>query len=251
MRKPLIGISPDRNDEANNIESHFFLRRNYCSAVAAGGAIPLILPYQMELVEHYLDTLDAIVLSGGMFDIDPIRYGARPAHNSQMCLKPDRTQFEHALLRGALKRNIPILGICGGMQLIAVEMGARLFQHLPSDVPGQIEHKQTAACDVATHRIKLAKHSRLQQIMGLDELQVNSLHHQAVIEGNQRLLVSASADDGVVEAIEVIGHRFCIGVQWHPEYQAHASEHKLFSALAAAANEFRIISGILSGQGSL
>ncbi|MFZ6654503.1 gamma-glutamyl-gamma-aminobutyrate hydrolase family protein [Undibacterium sp. TJN19] len=235
MSKPVIGITPDRNDEATSIESHFFVRRNYCAAIADCGAIPFVLPYQLDLIDQYLDLVDGIVLTGGMFDIHPHLYGGNQANTAAMCLKSDRTEFELALLRGALARDMPVLGICGGMQLIAVEMGAQLFQHLPADVDSHIEHKQNMPCDLPAHRIRLMPDSRLHKMLGVDECMVNSLHHQAVISGNHQLRVGAVADDGVIEAIEAINHTFCVGVQWHPEYQVNAAERSLFAELVRAA----------------
>lgn len=235
MNKPVIGISPDRSDLPENIESHFFVRRNYNSAISESGGIPVVLPYQMDLVEQYLDLVHGLVLTGGMFDIDPGLYDMDARFPQQMTLKPDRTRFEQAMLRGALARKIPVLGICGGMQLIAVEMGAGLIQHIPSEINAPLEHKQSQPCNLAAHRIRVMPGSRLHQILGVDTCEVNSMHHQAVMGGNARLQVGAVADDGVIEAVEVLDMPFCIGVQWHPEYLVNAGERGIFSALVAAA----------------
>ncbi|GGC88422.1 gamma-glutamyl-gamma-aminobutyrate hydrolase family protein [Undibacterium terreum] len=238
MTRPLIAITPDRSDNIQHIESTYFIRRNYCSAIAKAGGTAIILPYQMDAIDHYLDLADGLVLSGGMFDISPALYGAASKYPQQVSLKPDRTDFETAILQGALARNIPILGICGGMQLIAVAKGASLHQHLPSDIATTIEHKQQP-CDQPAHRITVHQGSLLHQILDVDELHINSLHHQAVaqdnIEAGAGVRVSAVADDGVVEAIEVQGHPFCVGVQWHPEYAVNTCESNLFSALVRAA----------------
>lgn len=235
MNKPLIGITPDRNDVAANAEAHFFVRRNYCSAVAEAGGVPFIVPYQMEMVERYLDTIDGLVVTGGMFDVDPAAYGMPSKYPDELTLKADRTAFERAMLRGALERDLPVLGICGGMQLIAIEMGAKLFQHIPSEIRTDIEHKQAQSCEVGTHRILLQEESRLRRILGTGECFVNSLHHQSVMNGTARLRVAALADDGVVEAVEVPDMALCVGVQWHPEYGANPSDTKLFAELVRVA----------------
>ncbi len=235
MSRPIIGITPDRDDSEENIESHFFIRRNYCSAIAAGGGIPVVLPYRMDAINDYLDMLDGIVLSGGMFDIAPALYGETSRHQDQVTLKDDRTRFELAMLRGALEKDIPVLGICGGMQLIAVELGAVLHQHLPSDLATQTEHKQQAPCNEDTHRILINGGSRLHQILGVDACRVNSLHHQAVVEKNHRFNVGAIAEDDVIESIEAPAYSFCVGVQWHPEYFINDCERNLFTALIGAA----------------
>lgn len=234
MTKPLIAITPDRSDSFEHIESTYFIRRNYCSAVTTAGGTAIVLPYQMDAVDRYLDLVDGLVLSGGMFDIAPALYGAASKYPEQVTLKPDRTNFEMAILQGALARNIPILGICGGMQLIAVAKGAGLHQHLPSDIATPIEHKQQP-CDESAHRITIHHGSLLHRILGVDELDINSLHHQAVLQGSAEVGIGAVADDGVIEAIEVHGHPFCLGVQWHPEYAVNTCESNLFSALVKAA----------------
>lgn len=235
MIKPVIGITPDRSGTPDNIEAHFFIRRNYCAAVAECGGMPLVLPYQIDLADQYLDLVDGIILTGGMFDIDPVAYGMAAQYPGKMILKEDRTLFERAILRGALARNMPVLGICGGMQLIAVEMGAKLFQHIPSDIDTQIEHKQSVPCDLGAHRISVRKDTRLHQILRVDTCTVNSLHHQSVMEESALVRVAAVADDGVIEAIEVAERPFCIGVQWHPEYLVNVWERNIFIELVKAA----------------
>lgn len=235
MNKPVIAITPDRNNGAEDIESHFFIRRNYCSAVADSGGTAIVLPYRMDAVDDYLDLADGVILSGGMFDIAPALYGAASSYPDKVALKGDRTRFEQAVLRGALQRGMPLLGICGGMQLIAVELGAQLHQHLPSDLQNIVEHKQQAPCNESTHRIRIKPGSHLHRILGVEECLINSLHHQAVVEENRRFIAGAVADDGVIESIEAAEYPFCIGVQWHPEYFVNDCERRLFTELVRAA----------------
>lgn len=235
MSRPVIGITPDSSGSPENSEANFFIRRNYCSAIAEGGGTAIVLPYRMDAVYDYLNQVDGILLSGGMFDIAPALYGAVSKYPAQVSLKDDRTRFELAMLRAALEKGIPVLGICGGMQLIAVELGAGLHQHLPADLPTPIEHKQQAPCNAGTHRVAITRGSLLHRILGVDECRVNSLHHQAVIEKNHRFQVAAVADDGVIEAIEAPGHSFCLGLQWHPEYFVNQCERNIFTELVRAA----------------
>lgn len=231
MNRPIIGVTSDRSDESTNIESYFQVRRNYCAAVSAAGGLPIVLPYEMESIDEYANLIDGLIITGGMFDIDPAEYGMTAQHADKVATKIDRTIFERALLRRALAKDMPILGICGGMQLIAVELGAKLFQHLPLDFSSGIEHKQLEPCSVGTHRIRVHDGTLLRRILGTDTLVINSLHHQAVMNGNKVLQISATAEDGVIESIEVPGHTFCVGVQWHPEYLINASEKNIFSEL--------------------
>ena len=234
--KPFIGITSDRDSTQENIESQYYVRRNYCAAVASAGGIPIVLPYDGASEDEHLALLDGLLITGGMFDVAPEEYGMQAKYPDQIAMKPDRTHFERSLLRGALQRDIPVLGICGGMQLIAVEMGAKLHQHIPSDVHTTIEHKQTVPCNIAAHSIRIQPGTRLHRVLGVDTLSVNSLHHQAVSGGNQRLHISAVADDGVVESIEVPDRAFCIGVQWHPEYLVNEGERNLFAELIRVAS---------------
>ncbi|MBI3729861.1 MAG: gamma-glutamyl-gamma-aminobutyrate hydrolase family protein [Burkholderiales bacterium] len=234
---PRIGITPDRSSAATDIEALFFVRRNYCAAISDNGGVPLVLPYDMDAVETYLDQIDGLLITGGMFDVNPALYGMPARYPGKMVLKEDRTAFEQAMLRAAIARDMPVLGICGGMQLIAVEMGAKLHQHIPSDIATSIEHKQAEDCDLASHAIFIHQGSKLHAIMGVDRCEVNSLHHQSVFGPTDQVKIAAIADDGVVEAIEVPSLSFCMGVQWHPEYRVNASEKNLFTALVAAARE--------------
>lgn len=239
-RKPMIGVTPDRNAPPSEIESQFFVRRNYCAAITASGGAALILPYDMDAVELYLDQIDGLMITGGMFDVDPAIYGMPALYPGKMLLKEDRTGFEQALLRGALQRDMPVLGICGGMQLIAVELGGKLLQHIPSDVDTDLEHKQVMDCDTASHVIHITRESRLHAILGVDSCQVNSLHHQSVMGATDRIDVTAVAEDGVVESIEIPDRKFCLGVQWHPEYLVNDSEQNIFRALVTAAQDSQL-----------
>lgn len=239
MMKPIIGITSDRDSAQENIESQYYVRRNYCAAVASAGGVPVVLPYDTASADEHLALLDGLLITGGMFDMAPEEYGMQAKYPDKIVMKLDRTRFERTLLRGALQRDMPVLGICGGMQLIAVEMGAKLHQHIPSDVDTTIEHKQAQPCTIAAHSIRVLPHTRLRSVLGLDSIRVNSLHHQAVTGGNHRLRVSAIADDGVVESIEVPDRAFCIGVQWHPEYLLNEGERNLFAELVLIASKRR------------
>ncbi|HYD58811.1 MAG TPA: gamma-glutamyl-gamma-aminobutyrate hydrolase family protein [Noviherbaspirillum sp.] len=250
MMKPIIGITSDRDNAQDNIESHYCVRRNYCAAVAASGGVPVVLPYDAASADEHLALLDGLLITGGTFDVAPEEYGMQAKYPDKIVMKPDRTQFEQALLRGAFARDIPILGICGGMQLIAIEMGAKLHQHIPSDVDTAIEHKQSEPCNIAAHAIRILPGTQLHRLMGTDSLRVNSLHHQAVAGGNSRLRIAAVSDDGVVESIEVPEREFCIGVQWHPEYLLNEGGRNLFAELVRVASKRRGGTGQKQGNRS-
>lgn len=238
MIRPIIGVTSDCDGSSEDIESQYFVRRNYCAAVAKAGGIPLVLPYDVTSSDDHIDLLDGLLITGGMFDVSPETYGMDARYPDKIVLKSDRTNFERGLLRAALKRDLPVLGICGGMQLIAVEMGAKLHQHIPLDMSTAMEHKQSISCDVPTHQVNIVESSLLGSVIGKEKLHVNSLHHQAVAGGNYRLRVAAVAADGVIEAVEAPGQTFCMGVQWHPEYLVNEGEHKLFEEFVKQAASY-------------
>ena len=176
------------------------------------------------------------MVTGGAFDIDPALYGEE-AHPT-VALKTGRTQAELALIGGALDRGLPTLGICGGMQLLAVVLGGSLIQHIPDVMPTALAHEQAGPRDRAGHSVAVAPGTALRAITGRGAMEVNSSHHQAV-RAPGRAVVSATAPDGVIEAIETPdmaqGGAFCLGVQWHPEFLIDEGDTKLFAAFVAAA----------------
>ena len=233
--RPAIGLSLDV--EAPGGYSNFpwyALRCNYTQAIATAGGLPLALPHLAGLAEDYLDRIDALIITGGAFDVDPALYSTDQRHQS-VALKPSRTQAELALLHGALARDMPILGICGGEQLLAVALGGSLIQHIPDSVAKALAHEQPNPRDQPGHSIAITPGTRLAAITNATSMAVNSAHHQAVRDPGPHLIVNARAPDGVIEGIESPTHRFCLGVQWHPEFLLDPGDHRLFAALIKAA----------------
>jgi putative glutamine amidotransferase len=191
--------------------------RSYVRALQRAGAIALVMPPDEVAVadpDLLLDRIDALVLAGGA-DIDPASYGAEP-HAETKGTWPERDAFELALTRRALERDMPVLGICRGMQLINVAMGGTLDQHLPESV-GSGVHRSIAGA-FGTHRVRLAEGTLACGAAGTEGLMVMSHHHQGVGELGAGLAVSGwSADDEIVEAIELPEKSFALGVVWHPE----------------------------------
>jgi putative glutamine amidotransferase len=174
-----------------------------------------------------------VVVTGGAFDIDPVLFGAAERHPT-VTTKDRRTSFELALTRGALARDLPVLGICGGQQLLNVALGGSLIQHIPDEVVDALTHEQKNPRDQTSHPVAVVAGTRLHAIVGRTEIAVNSSHHQAVKAVGADLVVDAVAPDGVIEGIEDPRRRFCVGVQWHPEYRITASDAALFAAFIAA-----------------
>lgn len=236
MRKPLIGITLDVEPQGGgySLDPWYALRVNYAEAVSAAGGLPIALPHDLSAVQDYLERIDALLVSGGMFDIPPELYSQGTQHQS-VSTKATRTAFEMALLRGALDRDMPVLGICGGMQLLVVASGGSLYQDLGCDMPGALEHMQTTAHDHPWHPVDIAPGSQLQQLLGCSRLLVNSVHHQGARQLPDNLLPAARAEDGLIEAVERRDRRFALGLQWHPEYRINPEENRLFQAFVSAA----------------
>jgi len=233
--RPLIGVTLDAEPSGGWSRYPWYaLRANYAEAIAASGGLPVALPHDPALAADWLDRLDALVVTGGAFDIDPALYGEAGRH-ATVTLKADRTAAELALVRGALARDKPCLGICGGEQLLAVALGGTLIQHIPDSVAEALAHEQPNPRHEAGHAIKIAQGSLLHRIVGAAAMQVNSAHHQAVRDPGPAGVVSAVAADGVIEAIEAPGRRFCLGVQWHPEFLIDPGDRRIFDALIDAA----------------
>ena len=233
--RPLIGVTLDREEPGGYSRYPWYaLRANYMDAVAACGGLPVALPHDAALVPAYLDRLDALVVTGGAFDVDPVLYGDSERH-AAVTLKADRTAAELAFLRGALARDMPVLGICGGEQLLAVVLGGSLHQHLPDDLPASHPHEQPNPRHEPGHLVHVEPGTLLARIVGSDTMHVNSAHHQAVRDPGPRAAINARADDGVVEGLEDGRYTFCLGVQWHPEFMLDPGDRRIFQALASAA----------------
>jgi putative glutamine amidotransferase len=234
-KRPLIGLTLDA-EQAGGWSKYpwYALRQNYTSAVAAAGGLAVALPHDAGLAEDYLDRLDGLIVTGGAFDVDPALYGEAERHET-VALKADRTTAEFLLLQGALRRNMPVLGICGGQQLLAVVLGGTLIQHIPDAIADAGPHEQANSHYEPGHEVEILPGTLLHRIVGKARMQVNTSHHQAV-KTPGRSVVNAVAPDGVIEGIEDASQKFCVGVQWHPEYFVDAGDTAIFAAMMAACN---------------
>ncbi len=235
MTRPRIGLTLD----ADEARARYELGKGYVDAVLAAGGLPILLPHAPQAAAAYLALLDGLVVTGGAFDVPPELYGEA---RRKECgpTKPGRTAFERDLLEAALAARLPILGICGGMQLLNVVRGGTLYQDLSADA-GLAGHEQPAPKDVPSHAAAVAPGTRLAALVGAGPLPVNSTHHQAVKDAGAGVLVAARAPDGVVEAIELPDLPFALGVQWHPEaVSRHDPRHAaLYRGLVEAARGAR------------
>ena len=204
---------------------------SYVRAVENAGGRPLLVPPSAEGVEETIDVLDGLILSGGA-DLDPDSYGAE-THPETNGTRPERDSAELALLEGALARDLPVLAVCRGSQILNIALGGDLVQHLP-EVVGHEGHKHTPGV-FADHDVDVLPGTKLHEVIG-EHAPVKSHHHQGYGRLGDGLREAARADDGTVEAIEDPARRFALGVLWHPE---EGEDGALFQALVAEAKRYR------------
>ncbi len=234
-RKPIIALTPYYNKEEET-----YMRPGYLKAIRAAGGIPVTLPLELseDDLTEIVDTFDGFIFTGGP-DVHPFYFGEEThARSGNICLKRDI--MELALLPLVMERQKPVLGICRGIQVLNIALGGDIYQDLPSqfheDFP--IAHSQPFAYDIPSHKVTVTPGSLLSEIAGgLTEINVNSMHHQAVRTPAPGLIVSGTAAGQLIEALEKPDYSFFLGVQWHPEYlwEQDAAAAKLFSAFVSTA----------------
>jgi putative glutamine amidotransferase len=244
MKRPVIGICAALERARWSVWDleALLLPRNYLAGVQHAGGLPVMLAPDSQLVEdpsEALALIDGLLLAGGA-DIDPDAYGQQ-AHHATNGTVPERDSFEIALVRGAIEQDLPVLGICRGMQLINVARGGTLVQHLPEHVGHQEHRRSVGSFDDADHEVELSEGTLAMRVVGEVRHDAKSHHHQAVDRLGEGLRVSAtSVLDGLPEAIELPEKRFVLGVQWHPEADGESPVlGALVTAAAAHARERR------------
>jgi putative glutamine amidotransferase len=205
---------------------------DYVFAVERAGGRPLLVPPSSEGLDETLDSLDALIFSGGS-DLDPETYGEQP-HPETFGVHTARDAAELALLTRALERDMPVLGICRGIQVLNVARGGDLNQHLP-DIVGDDRHKHDPPGVFSDHDVKIEAGTKLADLFG-GHTGVKSHHHQGIRRVGEGLVESAHAEDGTIEAIEDPTKSFVLGVLWHPEA---GEDMKLFEALVEEARRYR------------
>jgi putative glutamine amidotransferase len=246
--RPVIGITAYAEDRARwgvwELPAAL-IPLSYVTAIECAGGRPLLVPPSEQGVEETLDSLDGLLLSGGS-DLDPALYGAEPHPETKPSkwpgegesspghlYAPDRDRAELALLQAALARDMPVLAVCRGSQVLNVALGGDLVQHVP-ELVGHDRHKHTPGV-FADHDVELVPGTRVHDLLG-DRAPVKSHHHQGIARLGEGLRESARADDGTIEAIEDPARRFALGVLWHPEEGEDAA---LFEALVEEARAYR------------
>ena len=217
MTKPIIGITLDNEEPGHYSKFPWYaVRQNYLHSVEQLGAIPFPLFHSAHSAKDIFSLIDGLVITGGNFDIDPQIYG-KDTEGSRI-IKNNRTNFETVICQMCLDTNKPILGICGGEQLLNVICRGTLIQDIASSNANALEHEQLNPRNQTSHSVNIKPKTKLFNIIKKQKIQVNSAHHQAIDRPGKELIVSAHSDDGIIEAIEHSQHDWCIGVQWHPEF---------------------------------
>jgi len=232
-RRPLVGVTAYGERASYLVWDHdtVLLPRTYPDSVIRAGGVPVLLPPRPEAADA-VERLDALVLAGGP-DLDPGHYGAeRDPHTGAP--RPERDAAEYAALERALEVGIPVLGVCRGIQVLNTALGGTLRQHLP-DALGHTGHNPAPGV-FGTVEVALEPGTRVHDALG-DRVQVQCHHHQGLDRLGDGLVVTGLAGDRTIEAVELTGREFVVGVQWHPEQDARNDDRGLFAALVAAARD--------------
>lgn len=236
---PIIGITS--GSVTNDSPLPFtHISSAYIQAVISAGGSPLVIPAETPLdhISSLLARIDGLLLTGGG-DIDPRLFNGEE-HARVYGIEPERDALEIQLVQTAVHNGLPFLGICRGHQVVNVALGGSLITDIASQAPQAQRHDWFPGVerDYLAHTVALQSDCRLSKILGSVEIRVNSLHHQSILQPASSLNVVAHAPDGIIEAIELPGHPFGLGVQWHPEWlQNHLCMRNLFKALISAAEK--------------
>ncbi len=220
--KPMIGVIPLYDDEKDSI----WMLPGYMDGISFAGGLPVILPLKADDgdIERLCSSFDGFLFTGG-HDVDPEMYGDKRRDNCGPS-NPDRDRLEKRIFEYALKKDIPVLGICRGIQLINVLCGGTLYQDIPTEYisENKVQHHMSPPYDVPCHEVNILENTPLFRELGVLTISVNSYHHQAVKKLSPYLLPMAVSTDGLTEALYMPGKKFIQAVQWHPEFNFHKEE---------------------------
>ena len=238
-RTPLIGVTSDieASPDGRPPRPYYILDSTTFDALRAEGAAPVMLPHEIGQLPRYLEALDGIVISGGGYQFPHPELFGVGADGTDAPEKRNRAAFEQALITAAVESDLPLLGVCGGFQMMNAVCGGRLIVSLEASRPSSIQHRQTESYAEGTHTVRAEPGSDFARWFGPEAALVNSKHSQGVIEVGSRARIAARAPDGLVEAIEVPERRFALGVQWHPEFHITPSDKRIFERFVEAARD--------------
>lgn len=234
--RPLIGITLDYQEKGTfSQRPHYAVRTIYFAAVEAAGGLPIAIPHLADRLPDYMKLIDGLVITGGTHASPESWYV--DLHEPPPYEETPRAAFDIAVVEQALKRDMPLLGICAGMQELACVAGAKMTRNVHKHHNTAIDHRQGTTADRYAHEVVVEPGTRLAQIVGAGRIDVNTAHQEAVVSVPNDMTISARSPDGVIEAIELPKQKFALGVQWHPEFFLAAGNphRKVFEALVAAA----------------
>ncbi len=234
--KPLIGILLNDGGKGGYSEYPWYaMRQNYSQVIAENGGIPVFIGHDVEALDGYLKVLDGIVFTGGDFASPPEAYSTGIAKD----YKPkahSREDVEFTLIKQSYKNDVPVLGICAGMQQMNIVMGGTIYENLKKSLNTPIQHRNETRHKVV-HTVEIQPTSKLYQIMQKERIEVNSNHNAGINKVATNMTVTSHAPDGVIESFEDKDKRFFVGIMWHPEFVLSAEEKKLWQAFVNAAKE--------------
>ncbi len=236
--RPLIGITLDWQEEGTySPRPHHALREHYFDSITRAGGVPVGIPYVHEHIPSYLGHIDGLLIPGGDFAW-PKAWYVEEAHASLYGDASSRVQFDQAIAKEALAADMPVLGICAGMQLLAGMHGCKLTADIAAHAKSEIDHRTTSlGCEQVAHDLHIEEGGLLHQITDKLQAEVNSHHQEGVVETSNHVVVEARAPDGVIEAFSFPGKRFGLGVVWHPEYEVTPFDTAILKAFVQAARE--------------
>ncbi len=215
--RPIIGITLDWEEQGTfSKRPYYALRESYFDIIYKAGGLPIAIPYVYEAIDDYLSRIGALIVPGGDFAFKPEWYINPDEEKPYPPSK--RLEFDIAIVKCALEKNIPFLGICAGMQVMGAVSGAKMTPNINKYLGTSIDHRNHTPPEQFAHEVKVEKNSLLYKITGKNNFPINSAHSEAIVETPANILVSGRAEDGAIEAIELPDKDFAIGVQWHPEF---------------------------------
>lgn len=234
MKKPVIGVNLDFEEEGGGFSPRPWhaLRSNYFDVIRDAGGIPVGIPCTYTTPTDYISVIDGLLATGGN-DYDPKLYGETITSKHADIMR-QRSIFDIELLRVTLHAKKPIFGICAGAQILNIAYGGTLHQYLPDTFKTDINHRATGNPKNPAHPVSITPGTHLHSIVHTDEIMVNSWHNQAFNKIGHGLVINAMCLDGVVEGVEDPTQKFCIGVQWHPEYIVTPNDAAIIQAFVDA-----------------
>jgi putative glutamine amidotransferase len=235
--RPKIGITMDWQEKGTfSKRPHHALRDSYFDIIYKAGGLPLAIPHVQNNADEYLAVIDGLVIPGGFFaspDEWYVEEAKSPYEHSP------RLQFDLDMIKGALAKKVPLLGICAGMQLLGGLHGCKMTQDVNKYLSSKIDHLNEKPAEEIAHKVKVTKGTLLESIVGVAEFGVNTAHREALVNVAAGVIVNAVAEDGAIEGIELPEYKFALGVQWHPEFFAKDGDpsFKLFQALVREARK--------------